>query len=572
MGILVWIVLGLVAGALAKFILPGKQGGGFIVTTVLGVIGALVGGFLGTRVFGFGEVTGFDLQRGHRGLWSASGAGPLWTVYQEFGVVGLPSIWDFPRWCCGRSWPSTTSAVAAPVSSSDQAAAGFVRRVDGARDPSSGRPEDPHRPARLGFAGGDLGPDRTSLRPRAPGPVAGSALAGPGRDRPSDAHHGAPPARSAGDHGPCPGPDAPQPGHRCPPRRLADPDLRAPPILRVGRLARRPPDDRSWPVWRVLMRRERESGRWQALAEEHAAAIAEMREILRRRKEVANRDFAMGERMRVDHYRGRKDSAIALHYLWRTGEAMISSTRAVRAGLCRDLEGRAEAAAPRSERCRGGRVPAAQADRVRGPQPAGGSRVVARTPDATIGGARLARAARRRRHAHRGPGRGLDRTALGPRLGCGGAARRSNAGVSRGRGPRSTRRPRRRRRSCRRSTSSARGVGRSRCSASTTRGRSTRRRASAASATTRCPSCGAMLVARFDGLSRPHDRTLHVLGLWLEDEALATDEAFHEAFARGMTRYRRFLDADRLDVSAVTLPAIRRRLASDRADDLEVAS
>jgi uncharacterized membrane protein YeaQ/YmgE (transglycosylase-associated protein family) len=62
MGILAWIVLGLVAGALAKFILPGKQGGGIIVTTVLGVIGALVGGFLGTRVFGFGEVTGFDLR------------------------------------------------------------------------------------------------------------------------------------------------------------------------------------------------------------------------------------------------------------------------------------------------------------------------------------------------------------------------------------------------------------------------------------------------------------------------------------------------------------------------------
>ena len=62
MGILSWIILGLVAGALAKFILPGQQGGGFIVTTVLGVVGALVGGFLGTRVFGIGDVTGFDLR------------------------------------------------------------------------------------------------------------------------------------------------------------------------------------------------------------------------------------------------------------------------------------------------------------------------------------------------------------------------------------------------------------------------------------------------------------------------------------------------------------------------------
>ena len=62
MGILTWIVLGLVAGALAKFIMPGQQSGGIIVTAVLGVVGALVGGLLGTYVFKFGEVSGFDLR------------------------------------------------------------------------------------------------------------------------------------------------------------------------------------------------------------------------------------------------------------------------------------------------------------------------------------------------------------------------------------------------------------------------------------------------------------------------------------------------------------------------------
>jgi uncharacterized membrane protein YeaQ/YmgE (transglycosylase-associated protein family) len=62
MGILAWIILGLVAGALAKFIMPGQQGGGIITTTVLGVVGALVGGLLGTYVFKFGEVSGFDLR------------------------------------------------------------------------------------------------------------------------------------------------------------------------------------------------------------------------------------------------------------------------------------------------------------------------------------------------------------------------------------------------------------------------------------------------------------------------------------------------------------------------------
>ena len=62
MGILAWIVLGLVAGALAKFIMPGEQGGGIILTTVLGIVGALVGGFLGTSVFGFGDISGFDVR------------------------------------------------------------------------------------------------------------------------------------------------------------------------------------------------------------------------------------------------------------------------------------------------------------------------------------------------------------------------------------------------------------------------------------------------------------------------------------------------------------------------------
>lgn len=62
MGILAWLFLGLIAGALAKFIMPGRQGGGIILTIVLGIVGALVGGFLGTYLLGFGDVTGFDLR------------------------------------------------------------------------------------------------------------------------------------------------------------------------------------------------------------------------------------------------------------------------------------------------------------------------------------------------------------------------------------------------------------------------------------------------------------------------------------------------------------------------------
>ena len=62
MGILAWILLGLVAGALARFVMPGQQGGGIILTIVLGVVGALVGGFLGTHVLGFGDISGFDVR------------------------------------------------------------------------------------------------------------------------------------------------------------------------------------------------------------------------------------------------------------------------------------------------------------------------------------------------------------------------------------------------------------------------------------------------------------------------------------------------------------------------------
>ncbi len=59
MGILVWILLGLVAGALAKLIMPGDDPGGIIVTILIGIAGAFVGGFLATAI-GYGGVSGFN--------------------------------------------------------------------------------------------------------------------------------------------------------------------------------------------------------------------------------------------------------------------------------------------------------------------------------------------------------------------------------------------------------------------------------------------------------------------------------------------------------------------------------
>ncbi|CFQ41858.1 transglycosylase associated protein [Yersinia frederiksenii] len=60
MGILSWIIFGLIAGILAKWIMPGEDGGGFIMTVILGVVGALVGGYISV-FFGMGKVDGFNI-------------------------------------------------------------------------------------------------------------------------------------------------------------------------------------------------------------------------------------------------------------------------------------------------------------------------------------------------------------------------------------------------------------------------------------------------------------------------------------------------------------------------------
>ena len=60
MGFLSWILLGLVVGVLAKWLLPGNDPGGIIVTILIGIAGAIVGGYLAT-LLGLGAVTGFNL-------------------------------------------------------------------------------------------------------------------------------------------------------------------------------------------------------------------------------------------------------------------------------------------------------------------------------------------------------------------------------------------------------------------------------------------------------------------------------------------------------------------------------
>ena len=59
MGILSWIVPGLIVGVIAKFIMPGRDPGGIIITILIGIAGAFIGGFIGSFL-GFGTVTGFN--------------------------------------------------------------------------------------------------------------------------------------------------------------------------------------------------------------------------------------------------------------------------------------------------------------------------------------------------------------------------------------------------------------------------------------------------------------------------------------------------------------------------------
>ncbi|MDJ0382766.1 GlsB/YeaQ/YmgE family stress response membrane protein [Streptomyces sp. G-G2] len=73
MGIIAWIVIGLLAGIIAKALLPGRDPGGFIVTILIGIVGALLGGWLGKVIFGVDSIDGFfDLS-----TWIAAIAGSL---------------------------------------------------------------------------------------------------------------------------------------------------------------------------------------------------------------------------------------------------------------------------------------------------------------------------------------------------------------------------------------------------------------------------------------------------------------------------------------------------------------
>lgn len=81
MGFIAFLILGLIAGAIAKAILPGRQGGGWVITLILGVVGALIGGWLGGMIFGSGLQEFFSIQ-----TWLLAIVGSL-IVLAIYGMV-----------------------------------------------------------------------------------------------------------------------------------------------------------------------------------------------------------------------------------------------------------------------------------------------------------------------------------------------------------------------------------------------------------------------------------------------------------------------------------------------------
>ncbi|MFI0507396.1 GlsB/YeaQ/YmgE family stress response membrane protein [Streptomyces albogriseolus] len=82
MGIIAWIFIGLIAGAIAKALMPGKDPGGIIITMLIGIAGGLLGGFLGKVIFGVDSIDGFfDLS-----TWIAAiiGSVILLALYRAF--------------------------------------------------------------------------------------------------------------------------------------------------------------------------------------------------------------------------------------------------------------------------------------------------------------------------------------------------------------------------------------------------------------------------------------------------------------------------------------------------------
>lgn len=327
-----------------------------------------------------------------------------------------------------------------------------------------------------------------------------------------------------------------------------------------GWLAVRPMDE--LPYWRVVMRRELDEPNWIEFGKEHAAAIAEMRQVLAEHGTVSNRDFEMSARRRVDSYRGRKDSALALHYLWRIGDAMVS-----RRERFERVYALTEAVAP--------------AELIREHDPAEADdfllmKMVAAdglTPMRTVGNSLMRKvtageltAWRERKVADgelievlvegwRAPQVALasDRATLEDLL-----ANRVPAAWA----PLETSTQEEATFLAPLDPVSARGRARPLFGFDYVWEVYKPAHQRKWGYYTLPVLWGDRLVARFDSKLDRSTNTLVINGLWLEEDALARDAEFERAMALGMARFSRLLDAKRVDAAAVAQPKFRKRLSA----------
>jgi uncharacterized protein YcaQ len=284
-----------------------------------------------------------------------------------------------------------------------------------------------------------------------------------------------------------------------------------------------------------------------------------MRAVLQERGVVGNRDFAMATRTRTQSYRGRKDSALALYYLWRTGEAMTHH---------RD----------RFERAYALTETVAPAHLIRESDEAEADRFLLKK-DVSFSG--LSRLNRTSDSFRRGDPARAAKKMLGAMLADGDLievqvegwkmvhyALGSDADVlselGAGRVPKAW--------TPLETTTTEEVVFLAPLDHVSARGRAKvvfgfdyvwevykpehQRRFGYY---TLPILWGDRLVARFDSKLDRTTNTFVILGLWLEDEALGNDEAFAEALACGLARFVRFLGASKLDAKAIREPLLRRR-------------
>jgi uncharacterized protein YcaQ len=329
-----------------------------------------------------------------------------------------------------------------------------------------------------------------------------------------------------------------------------------------GWLAVRPMDE--LPHWHVVMRRERDGdygdSRIRRLAVEHAGAIDEMRAILRERGTVSNRDFEMASRTRTQSYRGRKDSALALYYLWYTGEVMTHHREHFER-----VYALTETVAPASLMRESDE---AEADRflIKKDVSFSGLSRPSRVAESFRGYGESDRATKKLLGAMVADGDLIEvqvegwkavHYALGSDTGV-------LADVSAGRVPQTW--------TPLETTTTEEVVFLAPLDHVSARGRAKvlfgfdyvwevykpehQRRFGYY---TLPVLWGDRLVGRFDSKLDRTTGTFVILGLWLEDEALGNDEAFAEAVARGFTRFVRFLGASKLDATAIDEPLLRQR-------------